>query len=235
MRLRHIEVFHAIMRTGSLSKAAQLLCVSQPAVSKVLAHAEHSLGIRLFHRSHGRLHPTREAQLLFDETQKLQTNLDRVSVLARNLALRPGGHLRIGCLPSLGLSIIPHVVEKFRAICPDVSLRIDTRHTKELVTALLTRDLDLAVGIDPPSHPGITAVEVARSRIVIVGAPDKDGRALPNSLEGFVAMQTGSALGPTTRSVRLSELRLRRMACRITPHQLKFALGMSREPLPRAA
>ena len=107
MRLRHIEVFHAIMRTGSLSKAAELLCVSQPAVSKVLAHAERSAGLTLFNRVHGRLQPTREAELLFSETQKLQTNLDSIRDLARNLARQPEGHLRIGCLPSLGLSLIP--------------------------------------------------------------------------------------------------------------------------------
>ena len=115
MRLRHIEVFHAIMRTGSLSKAAELLCVSQPAVSKVLAHAERSAGLTLFNRVHGRLQPTREAELLFSETQKLQANLDSIRDLARNLALQPEGHLRIGCLPSLGLSLIPPAVEAFRA------------------------------------------------------------------------------------------------------------------------
>jgi DNA-binding transcriptional LysR family regulator len=186
MRLRHIEVFHAIMRTGSLSKAAELLCVSQPAVSKVLAHAERSAGLTLFNRVHGRLQPTREAELLFSETQKLQTNLDSIRDLARNLALQPEGHLRIGCLPSLGLSLIPPAVETFRAAYPRVSLRIQTRHTEELLNALLTRDLDLAVALNPPARPGIAWVELGCTPVVCVGPRAEDADNQPMTLQAFV-------------------------------------------------
>ncbi|MPW21019.1 LysR family transcriptional regulator [Paraburkholderia sp. CNPSo 3157] len=186
MRLRHIEVFHAIMRTGSLSKAAELLCVSQPAVSKVLAHAERSVGLTLFNRVHGRLQPTREAELLFSETQKLQTSLDSIRDLARNLALQPEGHLRIGCLPSLGLSLIPSTVEAFRAAYPRVSLKIQTRHTEELLNALLTRDLDLAVALNPPARPGIASVELGRTPVVCVGPRDDNPAAEALTLQTFV-------------------------------------------------
>jgi len=187
MRLRHIEVFHAIMRTGSLSKAAELLCVSQPAVSKVLAHAERSVGLTLFNRVHGRLQPTREAELLFSETQKLQANLDSIRDLARNLALQPEGHLRIGCLPSLGLSLIPSAVQAFRAAYPRVSLKIQTRHTDELLNALLTRELDLGVALNPPARPGIASVELGRTPVVCVGPRDERGDEGPLALESFVA------------------------------------------------
>lgn len=186
MRLRHIEVFHAIMRTGSLSKAAQLLCVSQPAVSKVLAHAEQNLGIRLFSRAHGRLLPTREAELLFGETQKLQSNLERIRALARNLALQPEGQLRVGCLPSLGLSLIPQAVKAFRDDYPRVALKIQTLHTDALLNALLTRDLDVAVAIDPPARPGITSAELGRTAVVSVGPPDDDAPDAPLSLHAFM-------------------------------------------------
>jgi hypothetical protein len=58
MRLRHIEIFQAIRQTGSVSAAAQLLHVSQPAVTKVLQHAELQLGFPLFLRVRGKLQPT---------------------------------------------------------------------------------------------------------------------------------------------------------------------------------
>ncbi|CAM2137971.1 MULTISPECIES: LysR family transcriptional regulator [Paraburkholderia] len=188
MRLRHIEVFHAIMRTGSLSKAAELLCVSQPAVSKVLAHAERSAGLKLFARAHGRLQPTREAELLFAETQKLQTSLDSIRDLARNLALQPQGLLRIGCLPSLGLSLIPQAVQAFRASYPEVSLQIQTRHTNELFNALLTRELDVGVAINPPARPGIASLELGRTAVVCVAPPDEPTPAdAPLALQDVVA------------------------------------------------
>ena len=57
MRLRHIEVFHAIMQAGTITGAAQLLHISQPAVTKVLQHCELKLGIPLFNRVRGKLYP----------------------------------------------------------------------------------------------------------------------------------------------------------------------------------
>src|SRR3546814_15867250 len=65
MNLRQMEVFHAIMQTGSVTAAARVLHVTQPAVSAVLKHCEEQLGLKLFERTGGRLQPTREAQALF--------------------------------------------------------------------------------------------------------------------------------------------------------------------------
>jgi len=65
MRLRQIEVFHAIYTSGSMTNAARLLNVSQPSVSKVLAHAEQQLGYALFDRVKGKLVATPEADRLF--------------------------------------------------------------------------------------------------------------------------------------------------------------------------
>jgi DNA-binding transcriptional LysR family regulator len=62
MRPRHLEVFHAVMVTGSVTGAARLLNVSQPAVTKMLFHAEHLIGLRLFDRSGGKILPTADAQ-----------------------------------------------------------------------------------------------------------------------------------------------------------------------------
>ena len=64
IRLRHIEALQAVQKAGSITGAAELLNVSQPAVSKLLRHAQDQLGLRLFERVKGKLVPTREAKLL---------------------------------------------------------------------------------------------------------------------------------------------------------------------------
>jgi len=71
MRLRHIELFHAIYTTGSITNAAKMLHISQPSVSKVLTHAELQLGFHLFERIKGKLIPTKEAEILFGEVDKI--------------------------------------------------------------------------------------------------------------------------------------------------------------------
>jgi DNA-binding transcriptional LysR family regulator len=64
MRLRHIEIFQAILQTGSVTGAASLLNISQPAASKALQHAEAQLGFSLFTRVRGKLESTAEARIL---------------------------------------------------------------------------------------------------------------------------------------------------------------------------
>ncbi len=71
LQLRHIEVFHAVYSCGSISSAAKLLHVTQPAISKSLQHAESRLGYLLFERHKGRLIPTDEARILFVEAKNI--------------------------------------------------------------------------------------------------------------------------------------------------------------------
>ena len=155
MRLRHIEVFHAVMQTGSVSKAAELLGISQPAASKVLGHAESALGFRLFERIKGRLRPTAEAAILFVEAEKIQQGMGQVRSLAENLQRRPEGRLHIGCLPSLALSITPRAVKAFRELHPTLTCQLETGHIDGLVRALRARQIDLALTFAPREHAGI--------------------------------------------------------------------------------
>lgn len=170
MRLRHIEVFHAVMRAGSLSGAASLLNVSQPAASKMLAQAEQSLGVALFKRLPSGLKPTPEALLLFQETKTLHVSLDRVRQLARNLASHPGGMLRIGCIPSLGLSVVPEAVAAFRRRCPDVSINIRTENQKDLSALLLAQEIDIGIAFEPTAMAGVAIEEMGRAKVVLFGA-----------------------------------------------------------------
>ena len=170
MRLRHIEVFHAIKQTGSISKAAALLGVSQPAASKVLQHAESSLGFKLFERVKGRLHPTVEAEVLHVEVAKLHEGLEQVKALSANLRRFPEGLLRIGCLPSLGLSVMPKVIREFRRTCPTVTCEVETDHIDALVTALRTRRLDIAVSLFSSEQPGLRTQILGQVELVCFGS-----------------------------------------------------------------
>jgi DNA-binding transcriptional LysR family regulator len=169
MRLRHIEVFHAVMQTGSVSKAAELLGISQPAASKVLGHAESALGFRLFERIKGRLRPTAEAAILFVEAEKIQQGMGQVRSLAENLQRRPEGRLHIGCLPSLALSITPRAVKAFRRLHPTLTCQLETGHIDGLVRALRARRIDLALTFAPREHAGIRMQLLGEVELVYLG------------------------------------------------------------------
>ena len=116
MRLRHIEVFNAIMLTGSVSAAARLINVTQPAVSRVLQHAEIQLGFALFQRVKGRLEPTEEAQTLYPYIERLFAQLDEVQRLAASLRADAGRHKGLHVLTVLALSheVLPRALRLFR-------------------------------------------------------------------------------------------------------------------------
>ena len=155
MRLRHIEVFQAIRQTGSVSAAAQLLHVSQPAVSKVLQHAEQRLGFPLFLRVRGKLQPTPEALLLEREVDKVTESLQGVQRLAQSLRREPGQRLRIGSTPALALSLLPPVISEWTRRYPDINCELASAHSRELVQNLLMRELDVALTFKLPDHPGL--------------------------------------------------------------------------------
>src|SRR6218665_3236605 len=84
--LRQIEVFRAVMITGSIRGASQLLFVSQPAVSRLVSHTEARVGFPLFERIRGRLFATPAAKKLFHEVEVVYAGVKRVNELARELS-----------------------------------------------------------------------------------------------------------------------------------------------------
>jgi DNA-binding transcriptional LysR family regulator len=161
MRLRHIEVFHAIMQAGSISGAAQLLHISQPAVTKVLQHAELQLGMALFDRVRGKLHATPEARRLFVEIDKLNRDLVAIRRLAAQLKAGDQEQLRVMATPTLGASVLPGAITAWAKAFPESRCVLATNHTKEIVSALLLGEADLALSLQDPHHPGIHAEVLA--------------------------------------------------------------------------
>ncbi|SPW56151.1 LysR family transcriptional regulator [Escherichia coli] len=99
VNLRHIEIFHAVMTAGSLTEAAHLLHTSQPTVSRELARFEKVIGLKLFERVRGRLHPTVQGLRLFEEVQRSWYGLDRIVSAAESLREFRQGE-PVYCLPA---------------------------------------------------------------------------------------------------------------------------------------
>ena len=169
MRLRHIEIFNAVMLTGGVSAAARLLNVAQPAVSRIVAHAELQLGFALFQRIKGRLTPTSEAQTLYPHIEKLFAQLDEVQRLANNLkAGRGAGELHILSVLALSYDILPRALKKFRAQHPQVILKIDSLHSQQIVSALALQEADLGFVFSAITHPSLEQQLLADGRMVCI-------------------------------------------------------------------
>ncbi|MFC6053529.1 LysR family transcriptional regulator [Acinetobacter sp. Ac_877] len=168
MNLRHLEMFYSVMLFGSLTEAASSLCISQPAASKLLKHAEQRLGFALFKRVKGKLQPTKEAYILYDEIKPIYEKINELNKLTHNLAKNTQGQITLGCLPSLGLSLIPKLTAQFLKRYPDVFVNIGTDHTQALEQKLLQREIDIAVTFQPQTQHGIIAMPILEIPLVYI-------------------------------------------------------------------
>ncbi|CAB0151769.1 HTH-type transcriptional regulator GltC [Pseudidiomarina piscicola] len=168
MRLRHIEVFHAIYSSGSITAAAQLLHISQPAVSKALAHAEQQLGFALFKREKGKLLPTAEALSLIPEVEQLNRQLHSVKALAQNLQRHDEGLIDLAITPALGFDVIPRAIANFSQHYPKVRFRVQTIHNDEAMRALIEQDCELALLFASPNYPNVSAIGLGDVEIKVL-------------------------------------------------------------------
>jgi DNA-binding transcriptional LysR family regulator len=166
MNLRQMEVFQAIMETGSVTAAARLLYVSQPAVTGVLRHAEDQLRFKLFERVRGRLQPTPEAQALYAEVVQVFERVDTVNRIATGLRTSSFGALRIVCIPAMGMAMLPRALGSFVATRPEVQARFEVRPRRDLVELVATGGADLGFGFLLPRDPRVVAEEIVTRDMV---------------------------------------------------------------------
>ncbi|HEY0589303.1 MAG TPA: LysR substrate-binding domain-containing protein [Pseudoduganella sp.] len=196
MRLRHIEVFHAIMQVGTISGAAQVLHISQPAVTKVLQHAELQLGMPLFERVRGKLYPKPEAHRLFAETEKLHRDLQGIRRLAASLKGRAVETVRLVSTPTIAISVLPQAMSEWRKKFPDTRCELATHHTSEIVNTLRLGEADMALSLQDPRHPGIIAEPIAQGVMTVIapaGTWRGDQAGLPLTAEGLTGELIGHA------------------------------------------
>lgn len=154
------------MLAGSVSGAARLLHISQPAVSRLLKHTEISLGLHLFDRRGGRLIPTEIALSLFEEVKNVYQALLRVNEFVEYARLKPEGAVRICCSPSLGLSVVPLLVKKFHQRYPRASISLQTTLLKDMPNEILSEHVDVALAVLPIDRQQLICEKLFLGRFV---------------------------------------------------------------------
>lgn len=167
MKLRHIEVFHALMNARNMTEAAEHLNVSQPAVSMVLRHTEQYLGMRLFDRAGGRLTPTPEAIALIPYVDEVYERLALLNLRTQRMRDASAGVLTISATPSLSNEFLPPIIASYTQQVPKARLVTRQMITSKVLDEVLTRRAELGV-ITKPSlriDPNIAEISVAQSRV----------------------------------------------------------------------
>ncbi|MDU6377010.1 MAG: LysR family transcriptional regulator, partial [Bradyrhizobium sp.] len=148
MHYRQIETFRAVILSGSASRAAELLDITQPAVSRAIAELERSVGFALFDRSGGRLSPTAEARLLFAEVDRAFVGLDRIRAEAARIRDFGAGAIRIASLSAFANTLMPKAIHAFNKRHPGVPVTLQIRASSVVRELVASGSFDLGIAAD---------------------------------------------------------------------------------------
>ena len=207
-----------------------MLHVSQPSISKVLAHAEQQLGFQLFDRHKGKILPTREAERLIDHVNQAYRNINELRRVSKNLGSAETGLIRIAMTPALGIDFIPAAIASYLELHPDTMFEIETLHQHQVVRALRELRVDFGVVFNPPASAGVVIDHLATAEFVALAhesssVADKMKVAL-NDLDGkrFINLSTRSPLGQLLATqIETSNIQLQTVA-HVETYQIAKAL-----------
>lgn len=198
MNLRQIEVFQAVMETGSMSAAGRLIHLTQPAISRIISSAEVSLGYALFQRIGGRLVPTTEGLLLFEASTVLFENMQAFKRTSIQLKSGDLGKLVVAAIPAICHRLLPQVLTRFRQAHPDVVCEVHTLHKRQIADELVTGSVDIGLDLFGISHSGVETRVLGTGALYVLlpaaALAPAGARATPAWLKHYMAREPMIAL-----------------------------------------
>lgn len=172
MLFGNYEYFVAIVEAGSLTKASELLYVSQPSLSQYLKRLEANLGVELFDRSTSPLRLTYTGERYYQYVQQLMRLDENVRREFQDIKSETSGRLRLGVALWRGGCLLPDIFPAFHKQYPDIHLELVEGNSKQLESALMNEKIDLAVMNLPKTlnYEQLTC-EILREERILLAAP----------------------------------------------------------------
>lgn len=201
VQFRHLNTFIEVARQKSVSRAAGVLRVSQPAVSKTLRELEAAVGVRLVERDGRGIRVTRFGDVFLQHAGESLLAIRRgIDSVARTQAsLQPP--LRVGALPTVAARVMPLAIRRFLAANSDVPVKIVSGENTVLLAQLRSDELDLVVGrlAAPDQMKGLNFAHLYAEQVVFAVRPDHP--LLADGAVDFTRIREFTVLMPTQNSV----------------------------------
>ncbi len=144
-RFRQLQALHAVIETGTVTGAGDRLGISQPGISNLLSQLESETKLSLFKRSKGRLLPTPEAMVLFQEVETLVRSLNQVDQTVVDLQNQRVGHLQVVVTHALSHGFLPKLISEFVAPQPEIVVSFNARYSKKIQEWILSSLYEVGV------------------------------------------------------------------------------------------
>ena len=155
---KQIEIFYQVYKNNSMSGAAEKLQISQPSVSKTLAGIERNLGFKLFLRKGKKLHPTLEANELFEYASLVTNQLKNFNYIANTYKSRSFDYINIGTTPSLAETIVPKIINNYLKENKSARFNLINLNSIDLVEDRYKPDIDITICFNAKEQNNIDSV-----------------------------------------------------------------------------
>ena len=168
LTLRQVEVIRALMLTGTVTGAAELLGVSAPGISRLVRHTEDSLKLRLFERRAGLFVPAPEAAAIFDQIQRVHAGVLSLNQTLAALGRGQDGRLSFASAPSIAQFIAARALRALRQRFPDLGIDLNILKIEETIDYLLLERGEFVIMSSPLTSGAVESRELARGVLVAI-------------------------------------------------------------------
>ena len=206
LKLRQLEVLHAVITAQSISSAARLIKISQPSVSRTIQRLEDVLGVKLFERQPGRLVPTREALRIHAEVEPIMSKMLDLSNRIDTIISGEDDSFKVGAAPSICRMVAPVALSRLLEQSPGTTVFLDALATADHLGYLLREEGECALLTNPLEHPMILSRMVGQADLVAAiprGHPLEAAQLLcPEDMDGVDTISFIDPLGPHASATR---------------------------------
>lgn len=165
VNLVQFRAFLTVARFRSFTHAAELLHISQPALTVQIQQLEESLGLKLLDRDTRHVVLTPSGRDLLPMTQRLLSEFDTIVGSARGLATKELGIVRLGCVPSIATTYLPDAIARFREKHPNVSFDVRDAISSRIVAMIRSDEIEIGITNGEPESPDLDAIDFYRDEI----------------------------------------------------------------------
>lgn len=166
--IRQVRAFLAVADSLHFKRASEALCITQPALSRLIKSLEESIGAELFSRTTRQVELTTSGRLFMEECQLALVHLERGAKLAQQAAKGDIGHLSIAYNDFSINGVLPSILDRFKANYPGISVDLVYMPSHQQHKALLDHEIDVGFLIGPLEVPGIKTFLAAVEEIVVI-------------------------------------------------------------------
>ncbi len=171
---RRLQVFHAVARLLSFTKAAEVLHMTQPAVTFQIRQLEEQFDTRLFDRAHNRVSLTEAGHVAFEFSEIIFERYSEMENAVREITGSISGSLTLGASTTISEYMLPALLGDFNAKNPEVLLRLRVSNTEGIVSMVENNVIDLGVVEGPVTNKNLLVEVCRKDDLVVVVSPDHE-------------------------------------------------------------